>query len=116
VGYPVAGEKTVRGLVAEYKSFGPAYRRAVQTTLRASYIGHYRRGLIRLLEVFEFRTGRSACQLVIEALALIPARGDVRRARRPARRAAPPGLAADRRAARGQHQVTPLELPPSRAT
>ena len=37
--YPVAGEKTLRDLVAEYKSSGPAYRRTVQTTLRASYTG-----------------------------------------------------------------------------
>jgi TnpA family transposase len=69
--YPVAGEKTLRDLVAEYKSSGTAYRRTVQTTLRASYTGHYRRGLIKLLEVLEFRTGSSACQPVIEALALI---------------------------------------------
>ena len=69
--YPVAGEKTPRDLVAEYKSSGPTYRRTVQTTLRGSYTGHYRRGLIRLLEVLEFRTGSSACQPVIEAMALI---------------------------------------------
>jgi len=69
--YPVAGEKTLRDLVAEYKSSGPAYRRTVQTTLRASYTGHYRRGLIKLLEVLEFRTSSDACQPVIEALAVI---------------------------------------------
>jgi hypothetical protein len=69
--YPVAGETTLRDLVAEYKSYGPAYRRTVQTTLRASYTGHYRRGLIRLLEALEFRAGSSACQPVIDALALI---------------------------------------------
>jgi hypothetical protein len=69
--YPVAGEKTLRDLVAEYKSSGPTYRRTVQTTLRASYTGHYRRGLIKLLEVLQFRTSSSACQPVIEALALI---------------------------------------------
>lgn len=69
--YPVAGEKTLRDLVAEYKSSGPAYRCTAQTTLQASYTGHYRRGLIKLLEVLEFRTGSSACQPVIEALALI---------------------------------------------
>jgi len=63
--------KDERELVAEYKSSGPAYRRTVQTTLRASYTGHYRRGLVKLLEVLEFRTGSSACQPVIEALALI---------------------------------------------
>ena len=65
--YPVAGEKTLRDLVAEYKSSGPAYRRTVQTTLRSSYTGHYRRGLIKLLEVLEFRTGSGACRPVIEA-------------------------------------------------
>lgn len=43
----------------------------MQTTLRASYTGHYRRGLIKLLETLEFRTGSSACQPVIEALTLI---------------------------------------------
>jgi hypothetical protein len=69
--YPVAGEKMLRDLVAEYKSSGPAYRRTVQSTLRASYTGHYRRGLVKLLEVLEFRAGSSACQPVIEALALI---------------------------------------------
>jgi hypothetical protein len=69
--YPVAGEKTLRDLVAEYKSSGTAYRRTVQTTLRASYTGHYRRWLIRLLEVLEFRTSSAACQPVLEALALI---------------------------------------------
>ena len=69
--YPVAGEKTLRDLVVEYKASGPTYRRTVQTTLRGSYTGHYRRGLIRLLEVLEFRTGSSACQPVIEALTLI---------------------------------------------
>ena len=42
--YPVAGERTLRDLVAEYKSSGTAYRRTVQTTLRASYTGHYRAG------------------------------------------------------------------------
>ena len=65
--YPVAGEKTLRDLVAEYKSSGTAYRRTVQTTLRASCTGHYRRGLVKLLEVLEFRTGSGACRPVIEA-------------------------------------------------
>jgi hypothetical protein len=69
--YPVAGEKTLRDLVAEYKSSGPSYRRTVQITLRASYTGHRRRGLIQLLEVLEFRTSSTACHPVIEALALI---------------------------------------------
>src|SRR5208282_2797537 len=37
---------------------GPVYRRTVQRTLKASYTGHYRRGMIDLLEVLEFRSTR----------------------------------------------------------
>lgn len=47
------------------------YRRTVQTTLRASYTGHYRRGLVALLEVLEFRSNNTAHRPVIEALTLI---------------------------------------------
>ncbi|HVB46112.1 MAG TPA: DUF4158 domain-containing protein [Streptosporangiaceae bacterium] len=71
--YPAVrgGEQTLRELVHEYKTSGPAYRRTVQTTLRASYTGHYRKGLIDLLGVLEFRSTNTARQPVIEALALI---------------------------------------------
>jgi hypothetical protein len=43
--YPAVrgGESTLRELMHEYKTSGPAYRRTVQTTLRASYTGHYRK-------------------------------------------------------------------------
>src|SRR6266581_2220069 len=39
-----------RELVHEYKTKGPVYRRTVQTTLKASYTGHYRKGLVDLLD------------------------------------------------------------------
>jgi len=68
--FPVVGEENLRHLVAEYKSSGPAWRRTVQTTYRASYTNHYRRGLIRLLEVLEFRSG-SSHRPVLDALALV---------------------------------------------
>ena len=64
------GEQTLRELVHEFKTRGPLYRRTVQTTLKASYTNHYRRGLIRLLDVLQFRSN-SAHQPVIEALELI---------------------------------------------
>ena len=48
------------------------YRRTVQTTLKASYAGHDRRGLIALLEALEFRSNNTAHRPVIEALTLIP--------------------------------------------
>lgn len=54
------GEQTLRELVQEFKTKGPVYRRTVQTTLRASYTGHYRRGLIALLNVLEFRSSNTA--------------------------------------------------------
>jgi hypothetical protein len=54
--FPVVGEENLRNLVAEYKSSGSTYRRTVQATYRASYANHYRSGLIRLLQVLEFRS------------------------------------------------------------
>ena len=65
------GEATLRELVHEFKTKGPLYRRTVQTTLRASYTGHYRRGLVALLEVLEFRRSNATHRPVIDALALI---------------------------------------------
>jgi len=65
------GEQTLRELVHEFKTKGPVYRRTVATTLKASYTNHYRRGLIRLLEVLAFRSSNTAHQPVIEALTLI---------------------------------------------
>lgn len=64
------GEQTLRELVHEFKTSGPMYRRTVQTTLKASYTNHYRRGLIALLGVLEFRSS-STHQPVIEALRLM---------------------------------------------
>jgi hypothetical protein len=69
--FPVVDEPTLRDLVAEFKHAGPTYRRIVQTTLKASYTNHYRRGLIRLLEVLEFRSTNTAHQPIIGALGLI---------------------------------------------
>jgi len=71
--YPAVsgGEQTLRELVHEFKTDGPVYRRTVQTTLRASYTGHYRRGLIALLEVLEFRSNNTTHRPVIDALDLI---------------------------------------------
>ncbi|MDQ0797790.1 DUF4158 domain-containing protein [Streptomyces sp. B1I3] len=65
------GEATLRELVHEFKTRGPVYRRTVQTTLKASYTNHCRRGLSRLLDVLEFRSSDHAHRPVIEALALV---------------------------------------------
>jgi hypothetical protein len=68
--FPVVGESNLRNLVAEYKASGSTYRRTVQTTYRASYSHHYRKGLIALLEVLEFRCDNSH-RPVLEALHLV---------------------------------------------
>ncbi|MFV2175646.1 hypothetical protein ACFHW2_31645 [Actinomadura sp. LOL_016] len=67
----VTGGQTLKNLVHEFKTKGPAYRTTVQTTLRASYTNHYRRGLIALLDTLEIKSNNSAYQPVIEALELV---------------------------------------------
>jgi len=70
--YPVAGgEQTLQRLVAEYRSSGSTYRRHKQKVLKASYTSHYRRGLIALLGVLEFRSSNTTHRPVIEALAFV---------------------------------------------
>ncbi|WP_404870768.1 Tn3 family transposase [Kitasatospora griseola] len=65
------GEQTLKELVHEYRTKGPVYRRTVQTTLKASYTNHYRKGLIELLGVLEFRSNNTAYRPVIDALDLV---------------------------------------------
>uniref|UniRef100_UPI003F4908F7 hypothetical protein n=1 Tax=Nonomuraea bangladeshensis TaxID=404385 RepID=UPI003F4908F7 len=48
------GEQTLKDLVHEFKTKGPAYCTTVKTTLRASYTNHYRRGPIALLDTLKF--------------------------------------------------------------
>ena len=69
--FPVVGEQTLRDLVKEYKSTGPAYRLHVHTHLRASYGSHYRRMLPALLDTLEFRSNNAVHRPVIEALELV---------------------------------------------
>jgi hypothetical protein len=45
----LGGEQTLKDLVHEFKTKGPVYRQIVQTTLKASYTNHYRRGLMDLV-------------------------------------------------------------------
>ena len=67
----VGGEATLKDLVAEYRAKGTEYQRQKRKVFKASYSNHYRRGLIRLLGVLEFRSNNTAHQPVIDALALI---------------------------------------------
>jgi hypothetical protein len=67
----VGGEATLQDLVAEYRQKGTEYQRQKRKVFKASYSNHYRRGLIRLLGVLEFRSNNTAHQPVIDALSLI---------------------------------------------
>ncbi|MGO9750338.1 MAG: Tn3 family transposase [Solirubrobacteraceae bacterium] len=67
----VGGEATLQDLVAEYRQKGTEYQRQKRKVFNASYSNHYRRGLIRLLGVLEFRSNNTAHQPIIDALALI---------------------------------------------
>jgi len=72
------GEATLHDLVTEYKRNGPTYRHTVQTTLKASYSNHYRRGLIRLLGVLEFRSNNERHRPVLDALEVVAEYADSR--------------------------------------
>ncbi len=70
--YPVVGgEATLTDLVNEYRATGTENQRQKRKVFKASYTNHYRRGLIRLLGVLEFRSNNTAHQPVIDALGLI---------------------------------------------
>jgi hypothetical protein len=72
--YPLVGEETLRDLVREFKSTGPAYQRQVHITLRTSYGNHYRRMLLPLLEVLTFRSNNALHRPIIDAIAFLKAR------------------------------------------
>jgi TnpA family transposase len=72
--YPVVGEQTLRDLVREFKSTGPAYQKTVHTTMRTSYSSHYRRMLPPLLDALEFRSNNAVHRPVIDALEFLKAR------------------------------------------
>jgi TnpA family transposase len=70
--FPAAGgEQTLRDLVREFRSSGPAYRFQVHTHLRASYASHYRRMVPQLLEALEFRSNNAVHRPLIDALELL---------------------------------------------
>ncbi|MFJ8746857.1 Tn3 family transposase [Embleya sp. NPDC127516] len=70
--YPAAGgEQTLKDLIAELKATDAAFARSKREVFKSSYTNHYRRGLIKLLGVLEFRSSNDQHKPVIDALALI---------------------------------------------
>jgi hypothetical protein len=69
--YPVIGEQALRDVVREYKTTGPTYRDHVHTYLRASYGGHYRQMLPKILAGLVFRSSNTTHRPVLDALELL---------------------------------------------
>ncbi|MGW5124567.1 Tn3 family transposase [Streptomyces sp. NPDC004069] len=70
--YPAAGgETTLKDLAAEMKASNAAFARSKREVFKSSYSNHYRAGLMKLLEVLDFRSSNDRHKPVIEALALI---------------------------------------------
>jgi TnpA family transposase len=68
--FPLVGSETLRNLAAEFKAGRTVIQTKVQASYRESYTRHYRQGLIRLLDVLEFRCGNSH-QPVLDAVKLV---------------------------------------------
>jgi TnpA family transposase len=68
--YPVMGEDNLQNLAKEYASSRTVIQQRWQASYQQAYSRHYRQGLIRLLQVLEFRCENSH-QPVLEALAVV---------------------------------------------
>jgi len=78
--FPAVAEKTLTEIVREAKAQGVAFRQQVQTRMRSSYVGHYRRLVPALLSTLEFRSNNALHRPVLLAVALLRAHvGDQRR-------------------------------------
>ena len=68
--YPVLGEDNLRNLAAEFKASRSVITTRMQATYRESFTQHYRKGLVKLPDVLEFRCENSH-QPVLDAFALV---------------------------------------------
>ncbi len=71
--FPVVNEGTLEDLVREAKTAGTAYRAQVQTRMRSSYVGYYRRVVPPILAALEFRSNNAAHRPVVRAVGLLKA-------------------------------------------
>ena len=78
--FPAVAEKTLAEVVREAKAQGAAFREQVQTRMRSSYVGHYRRLVPALLNALSFRSNNALHRPVLLAVDLVRAHaGDGRR-------------------------------------
>lgn len=69
--HPIANEQTLRDLVREFKTTGPAYRQQLHNVMNSAYRSHYRAMLIRLLDSLEFHSNNETHRPVLDALAIV---------------------------------------------
>ncbi|MCP5041661.1 MAG: Tn3 family transposase, partial [bacterium] len=67
--YPAAGgEKQLRELLADLAATGQRYQMKVTTRMRSSYAHHYRRVLLRALELLALRSNNTRHRPVLDAV------------------------------------------------
>jgi TnpA family transposase len=69
--FPVVSEDVLREIVRQSELSRSGSRAQVQTVLRASYSGHYRRIVPQLLEALTFRSSNTAHRPVLDAVDLV---------------------------------------------
>ena len=69
--FPTVNEQTLRDLIKELNSAGPAYRKKIHTVMRASYGNHYRRMIPEVLGILDFRSNNENHKPVILALSIV---------------------------------------------
>ena len=69
--FPAVNEQTLRDLIKELNSAGPAYRKKIHTVMRASYGNHYRRMVPEVLGILDFRSNNEIHKPVIRALDIV---------------------------------------------
>ena len=69
--FPAVNEQTLRDLIKELNSAGPAYRKKIHTVMRTSYGNHYRRMVQEVLGILDFRSNNESHKPVIRALDIV---------------------------------------------
>lgn len=69
--FPIASEKLLREVIKEHKTKTPAFRKQVQSIMRASYSHHYRRMVPEMLEILDFRSNNERYRPVMVALQIV---------------------------------------------
>ena len=67
----VGGEVAIKNIISELKSSGPIYKIKVQSTMRASYVHHYRQLVPIIFSALEFKSNNTKHRPVIKGIKLV---------------------------------------------